>query len=124
MFEITRFEGRQNVRGSVLLTVGFLLLAGLYIGLFPSIEASGVDFSQYLESLPEGFQSAFAVESINTIEGFLAIELYQFIWVLLFGSRRPSRGSGSSSSARPPCWSPSWCRTCWSPSAWSSGSGR
>lgn len=69
----------------MLLTTGFLLIAGLYIGLFPSIEQSGVDFSQYMESLPEGFQSAFGVESINTIEGFLAIELYQFIWLLLFG---------------------------------------
>ena len=85
MFEITRFDGRQKVRGTLLLSVGFLLIAGLYIALFPSIEQSGVDFSQYMESLPEGFQTAFAVESINTIEGFLAIELYQFIWLLLFG---------------------------------------
>lgn len=85
MFEIVRFEGRRKVRGTLLLTTGFLLIAALYIGLFPSIEQSGVDFSQYMESLPEGFQSAFAVESINTIEGFLAIELYQFIWLLLFG---------------------------------------
>lgn len=85
MFEITRFEGRQNVRGTLLLTVGFLLIAGLYIGLFPSIEQSGVDFAEMMESMPEGFQSAFDVESINTVEGFLAVELYQFIWVLLFG---------------------------------------
>lgn len=85
MLEVTRFDGRQKVRGTLMLSVGFLLIGGLYIGLFPSIEQSGVDFSQYLESLPEGFQSAFAVESISTIEGFLAIELYQFIWLLLFG---------------------------------------
>ncbi|MFB6097005.1 MAG: ABC transporter permease subunit [Haloferacaceae archaeon] len=85
VLEITRYEGRQKLRASILLTVGFVGLAALYIWLFPSIEQSGVDFAQYLETLPEGFQSAFAVESISTIEGFLAIELYQFLWLLLFG---------------------------------------
>lgn len=85
MFEITRHEGRARLRGAVLLTVGFLFIAGLYVALFPSIEQSGVDFTQYLDSLPEGFRAAFDVGRINTIEGFLAVELYQFIWTLLFG---------------------------------------
>lgn len=85
MLEIVRYEGRGRLRGSILLTVGFLLIGGLYIGLFPSIEQSGVEFEAYFESLPEGFQSAFAVESLSTIEGFLAVELYQFVWLLLFG---------------------------------------
>lgn len=85
MFEIVRYEGRQKVRGSMLLTIGFVLISALYIGLFPSIEQSGVDFEAYMETLPEGFQSAFGAGSLNTMEGFLAIELYQFIWVLLFG---------------------------------------
>lgn len=85
MLDIARYEGRGKVRGSILLTIGFLLIGGLYIGLFPSVEQSGAEFEAYFESLPEGFQSAFAVESLSTIEGFLAVELYQFIWLLLFG---------------------------------------
>jgi ABC-2 type transport system permease protein len=82
---IARYEARRRVRGAVVVTVGFVLVAGLYVGLFPSFEESGVDFAQVFENLPEAAQGAFSIEAINTIEGFLAVELYQFIWVLLFG---------------------------------------
>jgi ABC-2 type transport system permease protein len=82
---IVRYEARRRVRGAILITVGFILIAGLYVGLFPSFDESGVDFEQVFENLPEAAQGAFAIEAINTIEGFLAVELYQFIWILLFG---------------------------------------
>ena len=94
MTEILRYEGRQRVRGSVLVTIGFVLVAGLYVGLFPSVEQSGVDFEQFLESAPEAAQSAFAVGNLNTIEGFLAVELYQFVWILLLGVYVAYSGGG------------------------------
>jgi ABC-2 type transport system permease protein len=93
MFEITRYESRKRVKGAYLMTVGFILLAGLYIGLFPSFAESGVDFETYIESLPEGFQNMFATE-LTTIEGFLAVELYQFLWLLLFGIYLAYSGGG------------------------------
>jgi ABC-2 type transport system permease protein len=93
MLEIVRYEGRRRVKGAFLMTVGFVLLAALYIGLFPSFEQSGVDFEEYVRNLPEGLQNAFGFE-LGTIEGFLAVELYQFLWLLLFGVYIAYAGGG------------------------------
>lgn len=85
MFEVTRYEANRRVRSTVALAVGLGLFGALVIGIFPSVEASGVDFEAYVESLPEAFRESFGAESFGTIEGFLAAEFYQFVWVLLFG---------------------------------------
>jgi len=85
MLEITRYHARRRVKGTVAMTIGFAAFCALIVGIFPSIEASGVDFEAYIESLPEAFQTSFGVEAFATMEGFLAAEFYQFIWVLLLG---------------------------------------
>ena len=85
MFEVTRYEALRRTRGTVGLAVGLGLFALLVLGIFPSIEASGVDFDAYVESLPEAIREGFAAGEFGTIEGFLASEFYQFVWVLLFG---------------------------------------
>lgn len=85
MLEIVRYETGRRFRGTAVLAVGLGLFSALIVGVFPSIETSGVDFEAYVESLPPAFANAFGVESFGTIEGFLATEFYQFVWVLLFG---------------------------------------
>ncbi|MFC7026425.1 ABC transporter permease [Halomicroarcula sp. GCM10025324] len=85
MFEVTRYEANRRVRSTLVLAVGLGLFGLLVIGIFPSVEASGVDFEAYVESLPDAFQESFGGGSFGTIEGFLAAEFYQFVWVLLFG---------------------------------------
>ena len=85
MFEITRYQARRRVKGTAAMVVGFGAFALLMIGIFPSIESSGVDFEAYIESLPDAFQTSFGIEAFDTMEGFLAVEFYQFIWVLLLG---------------------------------------
>jgi ABC-2 type transport system permease protein len=50
-----------------------------------------------MESLPPAMQAAFGasgVFSIATIEGFLAVELYQFFWLLLLGIYAAYVGGG------------------------------
>lgn len=86
MFEVTRYEGRRRLRGSVVLTGLVAVYALLIVFLFPSIAASGVDFEAYVESLPPAIQEGFIGEaSFATVEGFLSTEMYQFLWLLLLG---------------------------------------
>jgi ABC-2 type transport system permease protein len=87
VLEIARFEARRRLRGTLLLSGALLAFAGLVIGLFPSIRESGVDFETYVESFPPEVQRAFLGEVTNftRIEGFLAVELYQWLWLLVLG---------------------------------------
>jgi len=85
MLEFTRYEGRRRVRGSLLMTAGIGALVVLYVSIFPSFERSGVDLDEYVEAFPPAMVEAFGIESLGTIEGFLAAELYAFAWVLLLG---------------------------------------
>jgi ABC-2 type transport system permease protein len=55
------------------------------VSIFPSFERSGVDLDEYVEAFPPAMVEAFGIESLGTIEGFLATELYAFAWVLLLG---------------------------------------
>ncbi|WP_254525069.1 ABC transporter permease [Natrinema caseinilyticum] len=85
MLEITSFEAGRRLRGAVLLSGALIALIALTIGLFPSIQETGVDFDAYLESLPPEARRAFVgnVTTLTTIEGYLVSQLYQFGWVLL-----------------------------------------
>ncbi|WP_225335043.1 ABC transporter permease subunit [Halomicrobium urmianum] len=95
MFEVTRYDARRRVRGTAALTVGLSAFALLIVGVYPSIATSGVDFEAYVENLPEAFRSGFGVEAFNTVEGFLAAEFYQFVWVLLLGLYVAYQAGGS-----------------------------
>lgn len=87
MLEVYAFEVRRRGRGTLLLTGLLVATIGLVVGLYPSIAASGIDFTAYVESFPPEVRNAFlgSVENIGTVEGFLVTELYQFVWVLLLG---------------------------------------
>ncbi|WP_254531555.1 ABC transporter permease [Natrinema gelatinilyticum] len=85
MLEITSFEAGRRLRGALLLSGALIALIALTVGLFPSIQETGVDFDAYLESLPPEARRAFVgnVTTLTTIEGYLVSQLYQFGWVLL-----------------------------------------
>jgi ABC-2 type transport system permease protein len=85
MLEITRYDGRRRVRGTIALTLLLGLFAALVVWLYPFIAEASADIDAYVQSLPESIREGFGAESYGTIEGFLAGELYQFIWVLLLG---------------------------------------
>lgn len=84
MLELARYEARRRARGTLYLTVGLVVFAGMYIGTFPSIQTD-IDLDQFIESLPEIFTELFNLATMNTIEGFLAAELYSLGWTLLLG---------------------------------------
>ncbi|MGM0372294.1 MAG: ABC transporter permease [Halobacteriota archaeon] len=85
MTEIMKYEAQQRLKGTLTLLVVVSFYLALLVWLFPSIEAAGTSFEEYAQALPESLQAAFAIESITTIEGFLAAEIYQFIWILMLG---------------------------------------
>jgi ABC-2 type transport system permease protein len=85
MLETTRYEARQRVRGTLALALLLGAFGLLVIYLFPTIAESSADIDALIESLPESFREGFGAETYTTIEGFVAAELYQTIWVLLLG---------------------------------------
>lgn len=94
MFETTRFEGRRRVRGSLTLALLLGVFSLLIIYIFPSIAESAADIDAMIEALPESFREGFGAETYTTIEGFVAAELYQFVWVLLLGLYMAYTGGG------------------------------
>lgn len=84
MFEFARYEGRHRVRGAAAMTVGLALLAIMVIWLYPSF-TEAVDLDQMLEAYPQPVLSAFGIQTMSTLGGFLAVELYSFAWVILLG---------------------------------------
>ncbi|AGB39395.1 ABC transporter permease subunit [Natronococcus occultus] len=84
MFEIARYEGRNRLKGSVYLSIGMALLAALVVWVYPSFsDALGGD--ELLEAYPEEMLQVFRIETMASLEGFLAFELYTFGWIVLLG---------------------------------------
>lgn len=84
MLEIARYEGAKRVRGSLAMAVGVVLLTALYVWMFPTITDS-IDLDEYVEAWPPALREAFGATELGSIEGFLAAELYAFVWVILLG---------------------------------------
>ena len=94
MIETTRYEARQRVRGTLAFAVLLGAFALLIIYLYPTIAESSADIDALIESLPESFREGFGAETYTTIEGFVAAELYQTVWVLLLGLYMAYAGGG------------------------------
>ena len=92
VFEISRYEARKRRRGSAALTGGVIVFALLLLSFFPSFET--VDLDEYVEAFPPAVREFFGIAALDTVEGFLAVEVYQFIWVLLLGLYFAYLGAG------------------------------
>lgn len=84
MFELAAYGARRRVKGALALSIGLSAFSALYAAFFPSF-TNNLDLEEYIEALPPLFVEAFGLRAFNTIEGFLATELYQFAWVILLG---------------------------------------
>ncbi|MFC7140655.1 ABC transporter permease subunit [Halosimplex aquaticum] len=86
MLEIARFEGRHRARGAAVATAALSAFALLYIFVYPTFaESLGADIDRLLEAYPEALSKAFGVQSLASMEGYLASELYTFGWLLIVG---------------------------------------
>ena len=85
MLPTFRYETERRVLGTAVLSGLLALFAIFMIAFFPSVKASGAAIQEYAKNLPPALSEMFGIEAISTIGGFLATELYQFVWVLLLG---------------------------------------
>ncbi len=82
MTAILRNEASRLLRGSLVLTGVFTLLAAMYYPIFPGFAA---DAEELEAAFPPELMDFFGIEALDTIEGFIAAEMYSFFWVLLIG---------------------------------------
>jgi len=82
MTSILRNESRKLVRSSVILTSVFALLSVMYLSIFPEFKEEA---EELLAAFPEFFFDMFGIAELDTIEGFIAAEVYSFFWVILVG---------------------------------------
>lgn len=86
MFELTRYDGRHRLTGSVYLSIAMSLLAVMVIWIYPSFSGSFEDVDEeFLQAYPEGVIQVFDIRTMASLEGFLAFELYIFGWTILLG---------------------------------------
>jgi ABC-2 type transport system permease protein len=88
MLELARFEARRHRKQALGVGVGMFAFVLLVVLIFPSIEAAGADFEAYIEALPDAVVASVGGGAVpfTTIEGFLVLEVYRFIWMLLVGA--------------------------------------
>ena len=86
MFELARYEGRHRLRGTGIAAVALGGFGLMYVVLYPTFaESLGNDIDDLLAAYPEALQKAFGIQTLASMEGFLASELYTFVWMLLLG---------------------------------------
>ncbi|MFP8890158.1 ABC transporter permease [Natrialbaceae archaeon A-CW2] len=84
MFELALYEAKNRVKGGIYLSIGLSILAAFVIWAYPSFSEAFED-DELLEAYPEQILQLFDVETMASLEGFLAFELYVFGWVILLG---------------------------------------
>lgn len=84
MLEFLRYDGRKRLKGSLYLSVGMALLTAMIIWVYPSF-SDAFDEDELLEAYPQQLLQLFDIETMASLEGFLAFELYTFGWVILLG---------------------------------------
>lgn len=87
MFELTAYESKKRMRSTTALTILFAVLATLFVGMYPSFAGSldPEQIEQLTSAYPDAIAGAFNLQSLATMEGFLAVELYTAGWILLVG---------------------------------------
>jgi len=84
MLEFARYDAAKRIKGSMYLAVGMSLLATFAAWAYPSY-SEAMDMDQLREAFPEPMIQAFNIQTMASLEGFLAVELYMFGWVILLG---------------------------------------
>ncbi|WP_435115763.1 ABC transporter permease subunit [Halolamina sp. C58] len=85
MLETVRYESEKRLAGSLVLAGGLAAFAAMVVLIAPGLLGE-VDIDALVEQFPPGMVEAFGLATMGTIEGFLAIELYEFLWLVGLGA--------------------------------------
>lgn len=85
MFETTRFESERLLLASSVIAVGLAAFGGMMTLIAPGI-LGDVDMEALLEQFPSALVEDMGLQHMGTIEGFIGIELYQYVWLLGLGA--------------------------------------
>ncbi|WP_254538316.1 ABC transporter permease subunit [Halomarina litorea] len=84
MFETARYESERRLPGAAVVALGLSALAAMMVIIAPGL-LDQFDVEELGAAFPPELVEAMQLEVIGTIEGFLALELYWFGWLLVFG---------------------------------------
>lgn len=84
MFETARFESERRLPGSAVVALGLSAFAAMMVLIAPGILGE-FDVAALTESFPPALVESMQLEVIATIEGFMALELYWFGWLIVLG---------------------------------------
>lgn len=85
MFETTRFESEQLFPASAVIAVGLAAFGGMMTLIAPGI-LGDVDMDALLEQFPAALVEDMGLQHMGSLEGFIGIELYQYLWLLGLGA--------------------------------------
>lgn len=85
MFETVRFEAEERLTSSVVIAFGLGAFAAMVVLIAPGILGE-VDMEALLAQMPPALVETMGLAQMGTLEGFLALELYQFVWIIGLGA--------------------------------------
>jgi ABC-2 type transport system permease protein len=78
---------KDNRNSLLIYSIFAILMTWLYVAMFPSIAKQSAQFTEMLKNYPEGFMKAFGIDSaqltFSSLESFLAMENYNFMWPIM-----------------------------------------
>lgn len=93
MFETTVYEMKKSWKRDSVIGVAMGLMGALMVAIYPSIK-SEMNINELIQSFPEAMQSVFGATGVNSIEGFLALEMYGLFWLAMLGAYFAYRAGG------------------------------
>lgn len=85
MLDTARFESERRLPAALVIAIGLSAFASMMVLIAPGI-IGDVDIQALVDRLPPGLVEQFRLREMGSVEGFLAIEFYQFLWLIGLGS--------------------------------------
>jgi ABC-2 type transport system permease protein len=87
MIAIIKRTLKNRKTSTIVYSLGIMLFSLMYVSLFPTMKEAAGQLAGLMEAFPEGFMAAFGIEDIalmfESLEGFMAGELFSFIWPIM-----------------------------------------